>query len=627
MAASFIGLPVLIQLRAGGTAQGTVAAVDGAAGTIQLADLLITTPEGSLREQRRTFERSDVAGLQVLDVKKPAPAPPCERLAPPAPALAPTVQAQTTHQAHRELTPWQDDDLTGSASHASLSSPASSNTRPPTASNWSLTVDASLLQSASSRYHAASLQGHDYGPSPRASPQASPKPATPRSNKRGTRGGAGARRNKVHADAYDGEGGDEAEEAPASGQANQRHAAAPESFDEEFDFGAGLRSFDKTAVFAHIRSQDHIDPSLRLVAHNRNPARTRTPQSKLLPTESVLTVEELESQQLDRQNALGVAASSSRGMTVEELEAGVTQVGLRRPSSSRNQSASTRSVETSDGIVVPVVRLKQWKEALSIADIETSPSPFQRLEMAAYELFNFVLRTHALPSISLSTRPASSRTRPSVLLLCTDCEKANVALRAGILLAHRGCRVVALVEDGKTEGLKTNLRILSSAGGRIVRDVDDLPSTFNFVIDALADSETSVASSLSSSVSGQSPASPSLGPKACFAPSVFALEAAKWASALDDAAAIVSIDVPFGFDHDSGSALTPAALEPRYIVSRALPRPGAVALVANAACATTPRLYVVDLGFAPAMWDRIGVEGFDLTAWGSDGFCECHLAS
>lgn len=38
MAASFVGLPVLIQLRGGGTAKGIVAAVDGNAGTIQLED-------------------------------------------------------------------------------------------------------------------------------------------------------------------------------------------------------------------------------------------------------------------------------------------------------------------------------------------------------------------------------------------------------------------------------------------------------------------------------------------------------------------------------------------------------------------------------------------------------------
>lgn len=38
MAASFVGLPVLIQLRSGGTAKGTVKSVDGSAGTIILSE-------------------------------------------------------------------------------------------------------------------------------------------------------------------------------------------------------------------------------------------------------------------------------------------------------------------------------------------------------------------------------------------------------------------------------------------------------------------------------------------------------------------------------------------------------------------------------------------------------------
>ena len=240
-------------------------------------------------------------------------------------------------------------------------------------------------------------------------------------------------------------------------------------------------------MFAHIRSTDNIDPSLRLVAHNRNPA--RTPQSKLLPTESVLTVEELEQQQLDRQAAME-AVPVKRGMTVEELEAGVASVGLAQEP---ERGYEYEALSTENGIIVPSVKLRQWKEALGIADvcsrrlfpiltlessskmivclqIETSPSPFQRLELAAYQLTTFIL-AHLSQKFALFPLPSPPQSRPSVLLLCTDCEKANVALRCGIQLANRGCRVIALVDDARSEELKTNLRVLSSSGGRIVRDV------------------------------------------------------------------------------------------------------------------------------------------------------------
>lgn len=147
-----------------------------------------------------------------------------------------------------------------------------------------------------------------------------------------------------------------------------------EAFDEEFDFNAGLQSFDKSAVFAHIRSTDNIDPSLRLVAHNRKDS-SRTPQSKLLPSESVLTVEELETQQLDRKVALEEAAvpkqQPKRGMTVEELEAGIASVGLEQEQDRGyeypNEQSGTLMTET--GIVVPSVKARQWREALNIADV------------------------------------------------------------------------------------------------------------------------------------------------------------------------------------------------------------------------------------------------------------------
>ena len=79
----------------------------------------------------------------------------------------------------------------------------------------------------------------------------------------------------------------------------------------------------------------------------------------------------------------------------------------------------------------------------------------------------------------------------------------------------------------------------------------DLPPTFNLVVDALNDSESS--SSLSSSLSASSPASPSLaGPSF---KSEFATEAARWVNRLDAGVITLSLDVPFGIAHDEGASL------------------------------------------------------------------------
>ncbi|PWN46736.1 hypothetical protein IE53DRAFT_336543 [Violaceomyces palustris] len=45
--------------------------------------------------------------------------------------------------------------------------------------------------------------------------------------------------------------------------------AASLGFEEEFDFGAGLRQFDKKKIWEEIRSSDQTDPSTLLVSHNR----------------------------------------------------------------------------------------------------------------------------------------------------------------------------------------------------------------------------------------------------------------------------------------------------------------------------------------------------------------------
>ncbi|GAA5969532.1 hypothetical protein JCM21900_000059 [Sporobolomyces salmonicolor] len=598
MAASFIGLPVLIQLRSGGTASGTVAAIGALEGTITLADARVSV-QGAVRLERTVvLRREEVAGLELLSVNKAEALPPT---APPAPRVS-------VQPGRAGLEPWQAD-VQGGLNRIAQN----------------LEEDAQALRGEAA--HGRLTGPRPYIPSPLPSPSpasCSPGPSTPCTGKRGTKGG---RRKKDDFD-YQDVGGDVADLSASYNRHGRRrqppHSAAHESFDEDFDFGAGLRSFDKQAVFAKIRSQDETDPSLRLHAHNRNPA--RTPQTKLLPTESVLTVEELEAQQLGQLQFVA-GSSGPRGVTTDEdseLDGGYTGVGSRQVTNGLDalSLSGKKGLVTESGISLPTMRLRQWKEALSIADIETAPSSFQRTELSAYQLVTFVLshlssKLDFFPTSSSSSPPHS---RPSVLLLCTDCEKANVALRSGTLLANRGFRVVALVEDAKSEELRTNLRVFSSAGGRIVRDLADITPTYNLVIDALADSESNTGASLSSSVSGPGALA---GGRPSFAPSAFSIEVARWANSLDNGAIVVSIDVPFGVDHDTGTPLLPELLAPAFIFSRALPRPGAAAL--SSSSPSPPQIFVADVGFPPSIWDRIGVDGYDSACWGAESVLRVEL--
>lgn len=68
----------------------------------------------------------------------------------------------------------------------------------------------------------------------------------------------------------------------------------------------------------------------------------------------------------------------------------------------------------------------------------------------------------------------------------------------------------------------------------------------------------------------------------------------------------------------TGTQIAPVSLTPTFIFSRALPRPGAVALLSNSDEAS-PQLFVADVGFSPSIWDRIGVDDFETPVYGAEG--------
>lgn len=324
----------------------------------------------------------------------------------------------------------------------------------------------------------------------------------------------------------------------AQRRSRQEAPAQSNHLSEDFDFGAGLASFNKHEVFEQIRvrrprfpppqppstslltlpscllptqSNDDTDPSLRLVAHNRNPsARSHHAQTKLLPTESVLSPSELLEQRAERRDvramvrqqavvrepegegAGGKGGERSAGERLAEVQRQMNEIAVEDGGEAGppGTEVATRLV-TRKGIEVPTVTARQWKEALSIAEvralalililcldcstytrlssqIESFPTPLQRLEASSHALTTHILTSLSLPPLS----PPHSR--PSICLLASDGTKGLVALRAGTTLANRGCRVVALVEEGGAggEAWRTAVRVLSSAGGRIVRDVE-----------------------------------------------------------------------------------------------------------------------------------------------------------
>lgn len=166
---------------------------------------------------------------------------------------------------------------------------------------------------------------------------------------------------------------------------------------ELVSFSPILASASSNSPTVLTQIHDTIDPSLRLVAHNRNPSTLRDrSQTKLLPSESVLSSSELEAQQHERLAAVaargveagggsagpsragseggeGGAGEESEGRErekVREKTRGKEREKLRRVKSGlRNVSLEGEGLITIEGVKIPTITSRQWREALSIAEV------------------------------------------------------------------------------------------------------------------------------------------------------------------------------------------------------------------------------------------------------------------
>lgn len=153
--------------------------------------------------------------------------------------------------------------------------------------------------------------------------------------------------------------------------------------DDDFDFSAGLASFDKRRVWDHIRSQDSTDPAERLVSHNR---RTGTPggsasQAKLLPTESVLSSRELEMQEGEQDQALeqlamgngqrhgGGGGAGAGGSYESDYEHDAPVDDAIAVDDGANAQVGTFT--TRDGIALPAIKYADWRALMQHAEVRT----------------------------------------------------------------------------------------------------------------------------------------------------------------------------------------------------------------------------------------------------------------
>ncbi|GAA97967.1 uncharacterized protein L969DRAFT_165232 [Mixia osmundae IAM 14324] len=293
-----------------------------------------------------------------------------------------------------------------------------------------------------------------------------------------------------------------------------------QTVDDEFDFQGSLKRFDKASVWAELASGDQSDPSLRLVAHNRNRDIARY-TTKLAHTENVLDPSEVhdivatendETTDYDSAAALptpkltmtrsSLAAADHTSSSEEEeteLDLPEAKVPSRRPNTSRAASMSkqgqaalavprptskarksaTKRKGSSTRQPILALTHKEWSEVQQIASIETGPNLAQRCENAGRGLAETIA---SLAPVDVALE------RLEVVLICGFTSKATYALRAGAHLANRSSPVVAFVPpDDPPQSLSFYLRLFTSAGGIVVRSLAELPSQPDFIVEAIAD--------------------------------------------------------------------------------------------------------------------------------------------
>jgi NAD(P)H-hydrate repair Nnr-like enzyme with NAD(P)H-hydrate epimerase domain len=129
----------------------------------------------------------------------------------------------------------------------------------------------------------------------------------------------------------------------------------------------------------------------------------------------------------------------------------------------------------------------------------------------------------------------------------------------------------------------------------ILNDISDLSESYSLLVDALSGNEIE-----STSNSQSAPLPPAL-----------------LSYISQSTSPILSIDTPYGKDHDTSSPLASrsTSLSPDYLVCR-----GAVRKNAQASYDT----YLVDVGLGPSLWARAGVDGWEKETFGAEFVVQCY---
>ncbi|AAS52636.2 AEL049Wp [Eremothecium gossypii ATCC 10895] len=369
---------------------------------------------------------------------------------------------------------------------------------------------------------------------------------------------------------------------------------------EDFDFQSNLRMFNKQDVFAKLKQQDTVNPSERLVSHNKlrkekihfendemvipnakdddwdepgsGSAGSEKQKAAAAPAEYLPITKSI--------NITHLLQQSSKDAPSEDEVLVKLQNVLSPPSRSQSLSKMPGFRTLKTDIAVPLATPVQLLEMERLAEDAFLFPPALALEHSAVHLARF-MRQKLGGAARLHT--ANNNAQPLVVLLASENRCGARALATGRCLAQNShVRVLAVLAadphaPGADASFRTQLDMFSRCGGRVVDSVvalsaalEGLNSPPELIVDALQGFDCSLADLVDDA--------PGAG-----AARLRTLIA--WANAQN--CPVWSLDIPSGIDAGSGAHTFEPCVRPDAVVCSSWP-------LVSLALLDCPELYLCD---------------------------------